>query len=517
MYDIIEPRIEAIKKEIERILSLVQFERNGRPIKIDGFRLRNLSNWKTGLAQNVFDVLGPLSGICNAKCVFCMEKSLPFARDNSFLSLKEATTRLKYYTPDKKRCLFPSARPHMETFLNKDTVEILKRARGVTPKELFVITTNGSTLTPDVVKRLSEVKPLLIKLSVNSTDTKTRKSFMGINANTYNCMELLGKEGIPFIGSIVAWPGIGNEDIETSIRDISTYDPYGIRIRLPLVHKYTPVKPEADLKSFWQNVWSFVNFVKEDIDVPIWVEPIQYGRVPVVPIIDGVIKNSPAMKAGLLPGDLMISIDGESISSRLNIRELFSAGDLDSRDSVEVEVKRMDKLITFKLGSTAVADPAYPYDKGLRHPGERLGILFLPDFDIGYLDNILKLTMRHNAKRVLLFSSPLTAGTVERLIEEVSQYREFFSERDLWIYTLEDTWMEGNTSMLDSRFVEDYKKAILKVCLGLKDRPDLILIPDCFGSSWGIDFNGHSVFEIESRTGVSVELLPWHYIYGRED
>ena len=71
--------------------------------------------------------------------------------------------------------------------------------------------------------------------------------------------------------------------------------------------------------------------------------------------------------------------------------------------------------------------------------------------------------------------------------------------------------------MLDSRFVEDYEKALLKVCMNHSVKPDLILIPDCFGSPWGIDFNGRSVFEIERGTDVPVELIPWHYIYGRED
>ena len=432
MYEIVEPRIEILKREIERILSLVQLEKNGQPIKVDGFRLRNLENWRTGFAQNIFDVLGPLSGTCNVECAFCMERSIPFERNRSFLSSSEAATRLKYYSPDSQKCLFPSTRPHMETFFNKDAVAILKRARKATPEELFIITTNGSTLTPEVVKQLAEIKPLLIKLSVNSTDAQTRKSLMGLKddmTTAHEGMTLLKEAGIPFTGSLVAWPGIGNEELEKSIRDIASYAPYGIRVRLPLVHKYSPVAPEGNLVNFWKETADFINSLKEDIDAPVWIEPIQYGRTPVISLIDGVIKNSPAIKAGLLPGDLIVRIDGESVFSRFEIRQLFGTGEFNSRTSIEVEVKRGDELITFRLDSSMDPGSTYPYDKHLRHPGERFGILLLPDFDLGFLDNILRLATKHNARRILIFASPLTAGTVENLIERISPYREFFNER----------------------------------------------------------------------------------------
>jgi hypothetical protein len=100
MYEIVEPRMEMLKREVERIISLVQLEKDGRPLEISGFRLRDLGHWETGFAQNIFDALGPLSGICNAECVFCMERGLPFERDRSVLSLSEAGARLKHYSQE---------------------------------------------------------------------------------------------------------------------------------------------------------------------------------------------------------------------------------------------------------------------------------------------------------------------------------------------------------------------------------------------------------------------------------
>jgi hypothetical protein len=489
-------------------------------LEISGFRLRDLGHWETGFAQNIFDALGPLSGICNAECVFCMERGLPFERDRSVLSLSEAGARLKHYSPELQRCLFPSARPHMEPFINKESVAILERARQKIPEDLFIITTNGTTLTEDIVKELARIKPVLVKLSINSTDVGIRKSLMGIKGKKKSIaesMSLFRKCDIPFIGSIVAWPSISNDDMGACVREIAAFSPYGIRIRMPLLHKYSPVQPQENLDHYWRKTAEFVNSIKAETDVPCWIEPVQYTRVPIMPLLDGVIKNSPAMGAGILPGDMIVSINNIAVSSRSKIRELFASDEFDGMDLITVEIERGDQRLVFMLDSFAACGSTYPYNPNLRYPGEKFGMLLLPDFDVNFIDNILNHAIRHNATKILLFASPLTAGTVEGFISKVSPYKEFFEERDLWIYSLEDTWMEGNTAMLDSRFVDDYEKAVYKICRQLKSKPDLILIPDCFGSSWGIDFTGRSAFEIERTTDVPVELIPWHYIYGRED
>lgn len=520
MYEIVEPRIEILKKEVDRLLSLVQLEKNGNPIAIDGFRLRNLADWQTSIAQNIFDVLGPLSGICNVHCSFCMERTIPFERSNTVLSLSEANTRFKYYLPDSKRCLFPSPRPHLETFLNKDAITILKKARHLSPEELFIVTTNGTTLTPDIVTELKGIKPIFIKLSVNSMNLETRNSLMGLRdsmTSVQSCMEMLKAAGIPFSASLVAWPDIEDRELESSLVDLVKYLPYGLRIRLPLVHKYSPKKPDRDMVAYWGEISGFIDSIRGKLAVPTWIEPIQFGRPPLVAMVDGIIANSPAAREGLLPGDLIVSIDDKDVYSRFEIRELFASTEFTKKTMTSVQVRRNGRLLSFTLDSEIKTGLAYPYDSNLGHPGERFGMLLLPDFDIGFLDNILRLSLKHSASRILLFASPLTAGTVEHLINGVRLYKNFFKERDLCIYTLERTWMEGNTVMLDSRFVEDYEQAILKVCKQPGFEPDLILIPDCFGSAWGTDFKGRSIYEVEREVGVPIELIPWHYIYGRED
>jgi len=47
---------------------------------------------------------------------------------------------------------------------------------------------------------------------------------------------------------------------------------------------------------------------------------------------------------------------------------------------------------------------------------------------------------------------------VEALLERYSVYGDFFKDRDLCIYVLEDNHMGGNTYVAESRFVDDMKQ-----------------------------------------------------------
>jgi hypothetical protein len=68
---------------------------------------------------------------------------------------------------------------------------------------------------------------------------------------------------------------------------------------------------------------------------------------------------------------------------------------------------------------------------------------------------------------------------------------------------------------MDSRFVDDYARIIgARLDQGLP--LDLILVPDAFGSPWGMDMGGRSCAEIEQETGIPVERIDWLLVYGRE-
>src|SRR5687768_2209184 len=139
-----EPRIRDIAHQLSRLLAVVELEKDGIATKIDGFRLRDLSQWVSHTSNNAMNALTPISSVCNSRCHFCFEENVPYAREQSLMSVEEARTRLKYYSPETGEALFPSSRNHMETFVHPKALDIIELARQRDPDKVFWITSNGS-------------------------------------------------------------------------------------------------------------------------------------------------------------------------------------------------------------------------------------------------------------------------------------------------------------------------------------------------------------------------------------
>src|SRR5690242_11597609 len=71
-----EPRIEAIRRELQALLAVVELESNGQPVTIDGFRLRSIADW-ADYPTSLSDIFWHLSSACNFNCEFCYEKGNP--------------------------------------------------------------------------------------------------------------------------------------------------------------------------------------------------------------------------------------------------------------------------------------------------------------------------------------------------------------------------------------------------------------------------------------------------------
>ena len=116
-----EPRVELIEDMLKSILSVVDLEFEGRPVQVDGFRLRDPKHWRTVPETSLQQNLGSFSTACNCKCTFCYEDGNPeglFERQPRFVSLAEAETRQRHFHDGKgvmreSKCFFePLANPH---------------------------------------------------------------------------------------------------------------------------------------------------------------------------------------------------------------------------------------------------------------------------------------------------------------------------------------------------------------------------------------------------------------------
>jgi hypothetical protein len=513
-----EPRIRDIAHQLERLLGLVELEADGRPVKVGGFRLRDLSQWRDHVANNAMNALTPISSVCNSKCEFCFEENVPYAREQSLMPLEEARTRLKYYSPDTGRALFPSSRHHMETFIHPQALDIIELARARDPDKLFWITSNGSHFDEQTVARLAQLKPLIIKLSLNVADEEKNRQLMKTGRRTSIALKaarLLEAYRIPFMGGIVAWPTLTLDDIEETVRYLEGFRAYAIRIRLPLAHKWLKHQPTANMHEHWRRVADFAGELRAKVSVPLFVEPPMYWVTPIVPEVDGVVLNSPAHRAGVRAGDIVRSIDGQQVRTRIESESMLDRLHLSRACIVRIEVERNGRLIPYALEEAPGEIETYPYSANSFYRGENYGIFHVEDFRLHYIQNLIEIARSYDARRVMLFTSSLVAPIFESLVVNIPEFSAALADINVYVETIEENSFGGNYEVMDSRVYADYAK-VIRERLAAGVRPQLILIPDAFGGSWGMDVYGASESDLSLEFGIPVERVEWLLVYGRE-
>ena len=518
-YDVVEPRIAVLAAEIERLLMYLQFEKEGVPIDITGFRLKDKRQWRTAPARNVFDAIGSLAGTCSARCRFCFEQGVPFSRDTTLLSPQEASTRLRYFDSEQGRGLFHSARPHMEFLTNPAALEILGECRKRDTKSLLVLTTNGTGLTEKVVDDLANLRPVFIKLSLNLLDPKLRSVFMGGRERSNIAVAaptLLRDREIPYLGSVVAARGIPLEALRQTIGYLAEQRAYGIRVRLPIEHRFSLAPSGNDEVPDWGTLLSWVKALAASMPCPVWAEPTQVWLQPLVPQIDGVVPHSPAALAGLKAGDQVKRIGEKGVLLRDDMHAFVSEPE-EVHLPLTMEVTRNGLTLEIEISEEHRRGARYPYTHGLHYPLEKLGMIVLPDVLLSHVATLVDEIETHDASFAVVFASPLCHPTIQQLLREFPPFVNALRHREVRVIHVDSPWMGGNTDFMESRFVTDYEQALHRLRLTLTREPDLVLVPDGFGSEWGTDLLGRSIEELSHRTGIRVVRIPWPLVYGRED
>ena len=237
-----EPRIELVQDMLKSILSVVDLEFEGRPVQVDGFRLRDPEHWRTVPETSLQQNLGSLSTACNCKCAFCYEDGNPeglFERQPRFVGLAEAETRQRYLHDGKglmreSKCFFePLADPHY--------LELLQLIRESEPWHVIDVTTNGALLTPETVKRLAELKPVFVNLSLISASEPKRRVLMGDShaASAIRAVPSCVLTTSPSWDSLPL-PEQGLADIEKTVRYLDAHQARIIRVGVPGLSRHHP-------------------------------------------------------------------------------------------------------------------------------------------------------------------------------------------------------------------------------------------------------------------------------------
>jgi len=519
-----EPRIALVKKWLENILALVELEKDGEIVVIDGFRLKKLEHWMVPSDCDPAEVFEHLATRCNCNCVFCYNKgnppqlalkSLPLSTKEELSALK---TRIKYFNPRAKRSLFLNLGSCGEVLCHPYILEILTLLRSKT-NQVFRLNTNGSTLTPTMISALAQLKPVFLDISLNSASPARRAKLMQDKYPqvAIESLSLLKATEIPYAIVIVPWPLDSEEemlaDLEKTILYVEQHAAHHIQVSLPGYTKYFSAREIFNWEKIWARVVKQVRELRADLSCPLVVMPGMYEEnlyaiIKNQPEIIGMVQNSPAALGGLKKKDIIRSINGISVYNRPQARELLSFIYQSEIKTVSLTVERNKGMTEIKLDLNR---HAYPYSE---YTDAHLGIIFLgTGLRTGYLEKLREIIKLHQAKEVLLFTSSLVKPTLEQCLKD----SPFFGtgEFNLVLEVPANNFFGGNIFMGDLLVVEDFIYGIRQYLNKKDHKPDLIIIPSSpFNlSQWGRDLTGRVYLDIERETGVPVEILACQTIY----
>ncbi len=502
-----EPRIELIEATLRSLLATVVLEFEGQPVQVDGFRLRNLEEWRTAREVSLQQNLGSLSTACNCKCKFCYEDGNPeglFDKDPRFVSLDEALTRSRYLHDG--RGLLRETKSFFEPLANPDFLELLELVREHDPTQVIDVTTNGALLSPQVVSRLAELKPAYVNLSLISADEPTRRHLMGDRraGTAIAAIAALRSHEIPYMGTLVPLPQQGLADVTKTIEYLDSCDARLIRVGLPGLTRHHP-RYEPDVIEAWlPELVECVSKLRHHVSTPVILSPFGYASSSIDPVVEGVIRNSPAEAAGIRLGDRLTAVDGTEVVSRAHASSLLRRA---MRDGVVgIEILRGQTTIQAQLNEPALAVDAYPYKprdyEPLDFSGMSFGLCLPGAFHLQYLKQIHAAICQRGARRALVAVSPFYRELVGNLLVDLPLPQG----ASLELVVPRNEFFGGTVSVADLWVLDDIARAV-ESHLMTDSRPDLLIMPSSFLSHWGRDLLGVPYTELEARLGIDVALV----------
>ena len=502
-----EPRIQLIDALLTSLLRVVELEFEGQPVRVDGFRLRDLEDWRTARETSLQQNLGSLSTACNCKCTFCYEDGNPdglFEKKPRFVGLDEALTRRRYLHDG--RGLFRECKGFFEPLTNPDFLALMELVREDEPEAVIDVTTNGALLTPEMVARLSELKPIIVNVSLISADEPTRRGLMGDRraGSAIRAVELLRSAEIPFMGTVVPSPQQGLDDVEKTIEYMDAYDARVIRVSMPGLTRHHPRYEPGAIEAWQPQVVEHVLALRTQLRTPVIVSPYAHVSTSIEAIVDGVIQRSPAADAGIQLGDRLVAVDGTEVVSRTHAVSLLKRAT--EKGVADVEILREGVTMRSRLQEPPDEVDAYPYKprdyRPLKIPGLSFGLCLPGSFHLQYLRQIHAAITARRAARTLVVVSQFFRDLVGTLVAQLP----LPEGASLELVVPRSEFFGGTVSIGDLWVLEDIERAV-RPYLESGERPDLLVLPSSFLSRWGRDLRGVAYTELEATLGIDIAFV----------
>lgn len=511
--DLYEPRLGYIRRLLESLLGIIDLEADGERVQVDGFRLKDPDQWLVPCG-GAGDILAQAASGCNLSCRFCYNKgATPVLRSgprDPADEYQEILTRIKHYSPQAGLGLFPNMGSPGEALAHPYILDILRELRRKT-SEAFRLSTNGSTLRPQVIRGLAELGPVYLDVSINSCSPERRKWLMNDPEPriALGSLALLREAGIPYTVVIVPWPfptvRVMLEDLRKTVAFAAGHDPTLIQVSLPGCSREVSENSPFPLDEVWNGLKKEVRELRASCDLPLVIRPGLFEEYedPAAlndPAVVGVIKNSPADGAGLRRGDRIIKVNGLPIRTRPQARTLLTVLHQSEVTQASLSVERYGTRLDLNL------DPGrfdYPYTP---ETATHLGAVFSSSgVPRAWIERLEELIASRGATEVLLLTSRLVRPAIEHFISRSGR----LSNVNMHVLVPGNRYFGGNIFMGDLMVASDFVQAGLEFIDQEGVRPDLVVIPSSpfHLSGWSRDLTGRVYLEIERRLGVPVALV----------
>lgn len=502
-----EPRVQLIDALLRSLLEVVELEFDGKAVQVDGFRLRDAEQWRTAHESSLQQNLGSLSTACNCECAFCYEDGNPpglFEKKPRFVGMHEALTRCRHLHDG--RGLFRESKGFFEPLINPDFLALQKLMRENEPESVIDVTTNGALLTPELISGLCELKPIVVNVSLISSDECLRSSLMNDRraAGAIRAVELLRGAEIPFMGTLVPLPQQGLDDMERTIEYMDANHARVIRVSMPGLTGHHPRYERGVIETWIPRVIERVLALRVRLRTPVVISPHAHVSSAIDPVVEGVIRSSPAEQAGIRLGDRVISVDGTKVVSRAHAVSLLKRGT--RRGAVDVDVEREGERLRARMEEPAEEEDRYPYKprrwQPLAFTGLDFGICLPGSFHLQYLRQIHDAITARRPRRAVVVASPFFRDLVTDYLAELSLPEDTSVE----LIVPPSRFFGGTVTVGDLWVLEDIEHAVRPLLDGV-DPPDLLLLPDSFLSKWGRDLRGIPYPELEAALGIDVVFI----------
>jgi NifB/MoaA-like Fe-S oxidoreductase len=427
------------------------------------------------------DNILPLTSSCNLACVFCSHLQNPPSVQSYRLPplpLEQVFAAASFLSPEQKIIIGESATRFAEgePFTHPEILEILRGLRRMFPGTLLALTTNATLLSPTILAELAALQPLELIVSLNSSTSAGRRLLLGDREpdRAFQAVSALNDYGLPFHGSIVAMPHlVGPDDILTTIKFLAAHGALTTRLFLPGFTRMAPTELRFP-DGLWEELSNIARELTRKLDMPVIPEPALSSDLTAE--VYGIIRDTPAKKAGLLPGDILAAVDGKPVRTRV---EAFNM--VKKANDPLLTVRRDGRELTVSLRKRKSESPG-----------------FVMHYDINplRLEEAGKKIRRARSRAPLLLASSFGEPLLLRA-------EAFPGLPDITVRAVENRFFGGSIKAAGLLVVADLLAAAKEALC--KQHYDLVLVPQEAFDLYDCDLTGTSLATMEEKLGLPVQ------------